>query len=372
MGEGYLTPFRGHVSAPCAWQADELRQDGAWVYALTKAEIAEIEAALAAVNRAGTPLLDMRRRDFPLPLTAQRLARISRQLEAGRGVALVRGVPVGRYDLGDIEKIYWGISTYLGIVIAQNTRGDHIGHVRDNGYEWGEVREGELIRGYLTNAYMPFHSDPTDRVGLLCVQKAKAGGLSSIVSSTSIYNEILATQPAALEHLFRGFYYSLRGESTGGVGQVTEYRIPVYDYFAGQLSSRYVRKTIEQGAAVGRAPLTDAERAALDLVDRLAQRDDLRFDMSFEPGDIQYLNNHVAFHSRTGFEDGDSLDQKRLLLRIWLQSPDARPLSAALSRPQGSKSPFLSREQVMRREGLFGDEQGVEKGAMPEWHLLKG
>ena len=213
-----------------------------------------------------------------------------------------------------------------------------------------QVSGGELVRGYRTNAYMPFHSDPTDRVALLCVQKAKRGGLSSIVSSTSLYNEILATHPEALDCLFRGFYYSLRGEGNGGIAQITDYRIPLFDYFAGKLSSRYVRKTIEQGAAVGGAPLTEEERSALDLVDMLAKRDDLRFDMEFEPGDIQYLNNHVAFHSRTGFEDHEQPAMRRHLMRIWLQSEDARPLSPAMSRPHGSRSPFLSREQALKKK----------------------
>ena len=117
---------------------------------------------------------------------------MSTQLEQGRGIAWVRGVPVARYDDADLEKIYWGLSVQLGVVIAQNTRGDHIGHVRDEGLKWGQVSGGELVRGYRTNAYMPFHSDPTDRVGLFCVQKAKVGGLSSIASSTAVYNEILA------------------------------------------------------------------------------------------------------------------------------------------------------------------------------------
>jgi hypothetical protein len=350
--------FRQHVDAPCAWKAAELRQDASWIYALTAADIAELETALRAVNRAGTPLLQIRARDFPLPALSGRLRDVSRQLEDGRGIALVRGIPVGRYELPDLEKIYWGLSVHLGVVIAQNTKGDHIGHVRDEGLQWGQVSGGELVRGYRTNAYMPFHSDPTDRVGLFCVQKAKVGGLSSIASSIAIYNEILARRPAALDCLFRGFYYSLRGEASGGIQQTTEYRIPLFDYYAGKLSTRYVRKTIEQGATVGGKPLTDEERAALDLVDALAVSDELRFDMSFEPGDIQYLNNHVAFHSRTGFEDDPEPSKRRHLMRIWLQSADARPLSPALARPHGTKSPFLSREQALQREGIAYSMQG--------------
>ena len=347
------TPLRERVDEPSAWKAEDLRHDASWIYPLTRAEIAEVEAALKAANAAGVSLLDVRPETFPLPTLAPRLRGMSNQLEHGRGIALVRGVPVERYDVPDIEKIYFGLSGYLGVVIAQNSKGDHIGQVRNEGLKWGEVSNGELVRGYRTNAYMPFHSDPTDRVGLLCVRKAMEGGLSSIASSMSIYNEILATHPEALDCLFNGFYYSLRGETGGGLASVTEYRIPVFDHFEGRLSTRYVRKTIEQGATVGNAPLSLEERAALDLVDTLAKRDDLRFDMAFEPGDIQYLNNHVAFHSRTGFRDGPQPDQQRFLMRVWLQSADARPLSRRLARPQGERSIFLSREQALRKAGLL-------------------
>lgn len=350
--------FRGRVDEPSAWNAEELRQDTSWIYELSRAEIAEVEAALRSANGAGVSLLHVRPETFPLPTLSGRLREMTRQLEHGRGIALVRGVPVGRYDVPDIEKIYFGISGYLGVVIAQNSKGDHVGHVRNEGLKWGEVSNGELVRGYRTNAYMPFHSDPTDVVGLLCVQKALEGGLSSIASSMSIYNEILATRPDMLDCLFNGFYYSLRGETAGGLGSITEYRIPVFDHFAGRLSTRYVRKTIEQGATVGNAPLTGAEREALDLVDALAQRDDLRFDMAFEPGDIQYLNNYVAFHSRTGFQDGPGKDQQRFLMRLWLQSPDARALSRPLARPQGERSIFLSREQALRKAGLLPALEG--------------
>ena len=187
--------FREHIAHPCAWKAEELRRDPSWIYELSPAEIAEIEAALKTVKKADVPLLGIRARDFPLPATARRMREISRQLEACRGIALLRGVPVARYDDADLEKIYWGLSVNLGVVIAQNTKGDHIGHVRNEGLKWGQVSGGELVRGYRTNAYMPFHSDPTDRVGLFCVQKAKTGGLSSIASSTAVYNEILAVRP---------------------------------------------------------------------------------------------------------------------------------------------------------------------------------
>jgi hypothetical protein len=341
---------RERVTAPSAWTADELKRDPSWIYELSLAEIAELEAALLAARRSGKPTLAVRRSDFPLPRLADRFAAMWRQLEGGRGVALLRGVPVQRYELADIELMYWGIGTWLGIAVGQNSRGDHIGHVRDLGLKWGEIKDGEVVRGYLTTTHLPFHSDATDLVALLCVQKAKAGGTSSLASSMAIYNEVLATAPHALEPLFRGFHYSLRGEGSGGVSQVSSHRVPLFSFHEGKLSSRYVRKTIQTAAEIGGVALTPEEVEALDLVDALARSDRFRFDMEFEPGDLQLLNNYVAFHSRTDYEDHGDPKLKRHLLRMWLQVPQGRAIAPALRSPYGDKSPFLTRQQAVERE----------------------
>ena len=49
--------------------------------------------------------------------------------------------------------------------------------------------------------------------------------------------------------------------------------------------------------------------------------------MTFEAGDIQFLNNHLTYHMRTEFEDFGEPERKRHLLRLWLSIPNSRPLS---------------------------------------------
>jgi hypothetical protein len=58
----------------------------------------------------------------------------------------------------------------------------------------------------------------------------------------------------------------------------------------------------------------------------LAGDPELRLDMSFMPGDIQFLHNHTILHARTGYEDWPEAERKRHLLRLWLAPPAARPL----------------------------------------------
>ncbi len=58
---------------------------------------------------------------------------------------------------------------------------------------------------------------------------------------------------------------------------------------------------------------------------------DFRLEMNFQPGDIQVLNNRTTLHSRTAFEDYDDPEQRRLLLRLWLNSFSPRPMHPAFA-----------------------------------------
>ena len=55
----------------------------------------------------------------------------------------------------------------------------------------GGSGEDPNTRIYQTRERQTHHTDSCDVVALMCLQKAKSGGLSSIVSSTTIFNEML-------------------------------------------------------------------------------------------------------------------------------------------------------------------------------------
>ena len=76
----------------------------------------------------------------------------------------------------------------MGAPLYQNPQGELLGHVFDHGRTYGNID----VRGYETNAYLPYHTDAGDVVGLLCLRRSLEGGLSSIVSSTTVHNEILS------------------------------------------------------------------------------------------------------------------------------------------------------------------------------------
>jgi hypothetical protein len=121
----------------------------------------------------------------------------------------------------------------------------------------------------------------------------------------------------------------------------------VFSYYEGRLSAGYVRKGIEQGRVARGVPFSDTEQKALDLIDALSARRDLRLDMMLEPGDIQFCNNYTTFHSRTDFIDHDEPALKRHLLRIWLYVPNGRALAPQFANRYGENTPYAKREAVV-------------------------
>src|ERR1700722_9098131 len=96
----------------CEWRTDELGDS--YVFELTDAHVEELDRALVHAEKHSDDVLDITRESFPLPTLGSELARITRDLIDGRGVALIRGVPVERYGKERASSIYWGIGTYLG------------------------------------------------------------------------------------------------------------------------------------------------------------------------------------------------------------------------------------------------------------------
>jgi len=52
--------------------------------------------------------------------------------------------------------------------------------------------------------------------------------------------------------------------------------------------------------------------------------EELSYKMHFQPGDMQFINNHVTYHARTTFEDTEG--EGRLLYRLWLSMSNGRAL----------------------------------------------
>lgn len=320
------------ITTAKAWRGADLVRETSWIARWTDAEIADIERALATAKASGRPLEEIGREQFPLTVARGTLERAVAEMYDGRGFVVLRGLPVQRWSDDDVGLVFWAFGRWMGTPLYQNPQGELLGHVYDHGRTYGNID----VRGYETNAYLPYHTDAGDIVGLLCLRRGVEGGLSSIVSSTTVHNEILAAHPEYLGLLYNGYYY-IRREAALTERGVSDRPIPVFGTKDGVVSCRYIRNQINAGAVKREVPLTTLEKAALDFLDEQTKRPDLRLDMDLELGDIQFINNYTILHSRTGFVDGPEPHQKRHMLRLWLKFPKAWPLSAEFPAHMGYK-----------------------------------
>ena len=72
--------------------------------------------------------------------------------------------------------------------------------------------------------------------------------------------------------------------------------------------------------------LTPQQVEVLNLFDEISQEPGLAIDMDFQPGDVQWLLNYAALHSRTSYVDHPEKERRRHLLRLWLKRDVGRPL----------------------------------------------
>jgi hypothetical protein len=259
---------------------------------------------------------------------------------------LVRGVPVRDWSVDDARLAYWGMGKYLGTAVTQSAEGDVLGDVRDLKVDLS----GPKGRGYKTNADLDIHCDSCDVVALFVLRTPKSGGLSIIVSSVAIHNEIARTRPDLLEVLYQPFVWSRQNQQKEGESPF--YEQPVFTLHEGHFACRYIRTHIKSAQRYPEVPrLSAAQIEAMDLLDSLAANPLFQFTEMFHPGDMQILNNHVTLHARTHYEDYEEPDRKRHLLRMWLSMPNTRPLSPALGHIYKDRRPGAVRGGYPSRSG---------------------
>jgi hypothetical protein len=334
------------IQGPSAWYGPDLAARTDWIEHLSDSEVAEIDQASRRLAEAEADIPAIRAQDFPLPTLGPRLRRILGELLTGRGFVLLRRLPVEHWSRRQAATAFFGIGAHLGGARLQNAQGHVLGHVKDLGLSSSDPN----VRLYQTHERQGYHTDSCDVVGLLCLQPAKSGGLSSLVSSVTLHNELRRRRPDLLTCLFEPIETDRRGEMAEG--QLPYFRIPVFNWYAGLLSTIYQRKYIDSARRLAGKPLTPQQQEALDLFDALADDPQLHLSMELRAGDVQLVHNHTLLHDRTAFEDWPQPERKRHLLRLWLAPPEARPLPPVFAERFGSVTP--------------GDRGGVQvRGAGP-------
>jgi hypothetical protein len=305
------------ITGANVWHGGDMANSARWRRSLNAAQLAEIDAALGAAKSRGVGWEAMTADHFPLPGLAPLIDDIRQELEEGSGLLLLRGIEPARYTPDELRIVYAGFCRNLGTPVFSNRGGEIMREIRDVGRDVGK-RYGELSDGRagatflssysrtLSNQGLRYHTDRCDVVALLCVRQAMNGGLSKLCSSPAVHNAMLDRRPELCAALYQDVWRSRFGEEDEG--DRMGYPLPVW------------------GARPETPRVSPAQWEALDMLSDLA--DELSFEMSFAPGDIQFVNNHVIYHARSEFEDDAASGRDRLLLRLWLSMPNSRALPA--------------------------------------------
>lgn len=309
---GGLRPIEG----PTAWRGAELADRDDWIYPLSAAQSAELQSLPAVLRRSGKPREEITREDVRLDALAPAAQAWRDALARGRGFVLVRGLPVDRMSDDDAALAYWALGLHIGSPVPQNFAGETLVDVRDTGAD----PSAPSTRLYKTRVEQDFHTDGADVIGLLCLRTSKRGGESRIVSSVTVFNEVLRKRPDLAPVLFRDFYWHYFEPQ---MGAPVHFMRPICAERGGGLNTFFIPWYIRRAQDLSDVPpLTPEQEATVEVLESTANDPALYLDMEFRPGDIQLLKNSVILHKRTAYEDWAEPERKRHLLRLWLAAPD--------------------------------------------------
>ena len=319
-----MEPIRG----PSAWKGAELAASEAWRRRLTAAEIAAL--LRAADETRAVPCPGFGPRAFAIPELMPLLTWMVDELEHGPGVVRLSGLPVHRLARDELRRLFWGFCVNLGTPVYQTSAGEVLAEVKDETGTGAALHynsgKGKLISARTvarSTGALRFHTDKCDLLALLCASNGIEGGASKVVSSVTIHDEMARRRPDLLRILYEPFW-RMRPEDEEGDRPDRVFQLPVFARAAdGGFTSQYSRTYINQAVEVPGVPfLTHEQDAAMDLLHEIGE--EVCLSEPFEPGDMQFMTQHVTYHGRTAFRNDAAA--ARVLLRIWLATPFSRLL----------------------------------------------
>ena len=310
------------IAHPAGWRGDEMARRTDWIYHLSDAERSELEAAGAAFLANDPDLRQVDASEYQLPVCREAIAKWAAAMDDGPGLVLVRGLRSDLYSDALSAAIFFVLGLHIGDPMQQNELGDVFDHVIAT--TTLKVSEANALASRTTDR-LNFHSDSSDVVGLMCLRGAKAGGESILISGVTIYNEVLRRRPDLVQLLFEPWHYDWYKQDHDAPQRY--YTSPMASYVGGVFSMYAGSRIIRSAQDYPEVPrMTPQQYELLDLLDEIYLEPGLPLEMDFRPGDIQWLLNYAALHSRNAYVDFDEPARKRHLLRLWLKRDVDRPL----------------------------------------------
>ena len=295
------------------WKNSDVRDDRSWEISLSAGQKTEIISVARDAMASGATLETLSIDRFPLASWDEVIDKINADLSGGVGFVLLHGFPIDEMTEEEVQLAYFGLGMHLGTPVRQNSNSELLSHIRDDRTE----QTGQIKRLYRTRERQDFHTDAADIIGLLCMHKAKNGGESKIVSSTTLYAEMMQRRPDLVDELRVPMHWDKQDEHKEG--EQPWFTLPPIFDLNGEARIFYVGWYIRNAERWPEVPrLTSKQLEAMEMLESIANDPEFHLEMSFEPGDIQFLNNGRILHAREAYDDWEDPQHRRHLLRLWL------------------------------------------------------
>ncbi len=303
------------ITAPWAWPDGKASLAEGRVE-LTQAAREELRRLAPALAGRDGPIESLRPEDFDLEACAAAMAEVRSRIFQGVGFALLDRMPLEGWDERTGKSVAWLLIRLVGPIVNQKWQGTRLYDVRDTGTEMAHG-----VRRSITNLEQEFHTDggwlvqAPEVVCLACLRPAESGGLSRVASLAAAHNRLRAEQPARLARLYRPLWWDRQAEHDPKDSPCS--RHPVFAWDGARLTVRYYDDYLRNGHRLMDEPLTAADEEALDALRAAVEAPESWLEFRLEPGQIEFVNNHLLAHARTAFEDGG--EAGRHLLRLWIR-----------------------------------------------------
>ena len=239
-------------------------------------------------------------------------------LEKKEGFVVLKNFQINKNNLKITKIRYENFLKNFGKLEIQNKKKEKIAEVINKGKKWSAHN-----RGYITNAYIPFHTDGGTIAALLCINNSSKGGHSIITQSRKIYITLKKKYPKLLQILKEGFHYHTRGEKTNNENrQISKKKYPVFFHKNRRLHCMFNKKPIVWALKNIKGKINSKTKKALDIFEKLSNRRKNMYRFKLNPGDMLIYNNFKVLHGREKFNDLKK--KKRLILRAWIKSKNTK------------------------------------------------
>ena len=251
--------------------------------------------------------------DYDLKSCRAAMDEVRRVTQAGPMFAVLDRLPMRATTRDEAINLYWLLSSLFYDVM-------------DTG---AKLKPGSGIRPTVTNVDLRFHNDnayndtPPEYVCLLCLHPAKRGGVSQVMSVATIHQALSERHPELLPRLYKPFWYDRHAEHQAG--EPATFAAPIFERGTdGAIKARLALSEIHAGYELRGERMDNETAAALAAVQSVFELPELRVELDFAPGQIQYVNNRATGHARTEFVDHPEPERKRHLVRLWLRDSGKR------------------------------------------------